>query len=98
MLDKRITYATSVVTLVGAIGAGIWALEARYASAKELDKTKQFIKYSFEEVRLDRVNDKLEELLIIKEEDRTDHEKAEIIRLRNLQEKIYSRLEKEYEE
>ena len=88
------TLSGVTVFLIALISAVI-GVENRYALDNELDNTKVFVKYSFTEIRIERAEDKLNELMLIPEATRTKYQQAEILRLKSFVKKMQRRLRQE---
>jgi hypothetical protein len=91
----KVQTLSAVTVFVIAIVTAVVSVESRYALDKELDETTKFMKYSFTEIRLDRAEDKLNALLLIPLEKRTDYQRAEMLRLNSFILKLQRRIDQE---
>ncbi len=88
-LANAVKVSTGVVSLIGTI----LLVHSYFAKANELEKLKAYTEYSFEELKLEKIEDKVAELEIKPEASQQYWEKEKLIRLKAQKERIIRRIE-----
>jgi len=86
---KVISATTGIVSLVGTV----FLVHSYFAKAEEHEQLKAYTEYTFEELKLERVEDNIAELEIKPVASQQVWEKEKLIRLKSQKERIIRRIE-----
>lgn len=76
--ENPIKFTISVVTLITMLVGAVLSVDSRYAKASDFEKQQVSIQYSIDQLRKQSIDDKIFELELIPEKDRTQSDKARL--------------------
>lgn len=88
-LMKAISISTGVASLIGSI----FFVISYVATAEEHKQLKQYTEYSFDEIKLERLDDKINIIQVKPESERKSWEIEKLLMLKSQQERIIRRIE-----
>jgi len=88
-LKEGITISTGIVSLIGTL----LFVYSYFATAQDLQEFKSYSEYTFDELKLERVEDKINTIEVKSSESLEDWEKEKLLILKSQQERIIRRIQ-----